>query len=336
MKRFQKSGEDPEFRKKTRYPSAKPQDSNIEINTDAFLPEDVEEEWNSSEQEKNPLLKFVLIGGAIALLAMGTAWIFGISQPESAENRPTVQTESPESKIEISPYLNSTSAAEVMKSSALTAQSFMDAASADERCEHILGGKSRLPQMLEFESRPNVRLPRGFEKVVRQIPNTIAGIPYWNLFATDKDGHLFEFVMIPTAEGMKIDWACSVKYGELSRQAFLMQKPEEPVRMRIVVSNDPLRNVDGILNYLIVLNGDPNAEFSAYFSYEKLGLKNIAALLRSTGGQQNLQVEMTWNAKLKMAEISKLNYIWWFDIEMIRQAAPELLADQDIPEGDEK
>lgn len=138
--------------------------------------------------------------------------------------------------------------------------------------------------------------------------------------------------MIPTLEGMKIDWACSVIYGELAHREFLEKKPEHPVEMRITVGDDPLRNVDGIFNYFTVKYADPNAEFSLYFSDDEPGMSNLAALLKATGGEQNLQVEMFWNAERNRAEISKVNSIWWFDIEMIEKAAPELLGEKGEPD----
>lgn len=63
-------------------------------------------------------------------------------------------------------------------------------------------------------------------------------------------------------------------------------------------------------------------------------MKNLAAILKATGKLQNLQVEMFWNHEKNRAEISKMNYIWWFDVEMIQQAAPELLLGQEIAESD--
>lgn len=289
--------------------------------------------WGPKGEGGDTLGKSIVIIGSVAVIGLTVFWFSAISKGPT-ENKDTELPSATGSSMsttraEVSAYLNSASDKEVLKSCTFAVKGFMDASTPEERCQHILGGEARLSQLREFEARPKTRQPLGFGEVAKKIPNSIAGIPYWSIFASDQKDQLFEYILIPTAEGMKIDWSCSHLYGDLTLKDFTEQKPIKPISMRILVSDDPLRNVDGQFNHLIVRNPDPNAEFTAYFK-DATGLGPLASILKKTGAVQNLHVAMVWNTDLGVAEITELKHLWWFDLEMLALAAPELFNEEEL------
>ena len=306
------------------------------------LSTDFEEEWSEKERSEKSIFSFLPIGIGVLIVTVIGALIyakFALPEGNSGEEKTVV---APIDKsdfipiVKISSYLETSTGQEIRDSNKKTLQGFMEAQTAQEKCRHIMGGEALLPQMLEYESRPDARRPRGFQEMVLEIPNSIASIPYWSARAKDLDGKVYEFIMIPTDDGMKIDWACSMEYGELSLQEFLTTKPEKPVRMRLMVAHDPLRNVDGVLNYFIASDTTRKYEFSLHITDEFFFLKNLLGRLRGRPIRQPLQLEIFWNAERKMAEVRQLNYIWWFDIDSINLEAPELTATNPIVEVEEE
>lgn len=308
-------------------------------------PQDLEEKWNDGETsddgEREGSKRFVIALAVFVLLLAVMGVLFLMFGESSGSDSPTVQASAdPQAVTKLSDFLENSTMEELEESAVKAIRGFMESETLAKSTEYIVGGSKRANLLEEFYGRPENSFPNGFKKVLKKIPNTISGVFYFAVFATDQNDVIHQFVVVPVGEKMRVDWACSVAYGEFSKEAFFEKKPDSPANMRFFVepAPKPLRQNSNIqLVELETFGLDPikstypepsdqflrltdlNAEvsFSARISPKAHKCLGLLRLLQAKPSRLPVQLKLVWNSELQCPEITSLEYIWWFDPEGI-------------------
>jgi len=246
-----------------------------------------------------------------------------------------------EQDIKFSEFLENSTMSELEDAAIDVTRSFMEAQNLDEATHFMVGGDKRLPFLREFYSRSENSFPKGFKKVIKTYPNSIVGIFYFSVFVHDQEETVHQFIAVPAGEKMLIDWACSVAYGDLSKEAFFTQKPDTPTSMRFFAEPQPEqvgkkstiqveelepfgpRKIDPESSSKFLRLSDLNAEdvFRVRVSPECKKCLRLFQFLKAKSLRLPVQLKLVWNHEVQCPEISSLEHIWWFDFEMIGPTA---------------
>ena len=313
--------------------------------------ESVEDVWQGDlEEEKvepqNPRGLFAILGLVIlVLVGSGVIYLRSSSVDEVGSDRKRVsssgKTSDLEERVYLGKLLENSTPEELQDIAVEVVQAFMESETLEEAARHVLGGEKRLAILQDFYARPENSLPNGFQSVVGKKENSLDGIFYLNVFALDLDRRPHQFIVIPQDDEMLIDWACSVSYGELSKEAFFSQKPKMPVKMRYFasfVSEEPSRpptvqleefelpeglEIEPEPQYLRLSDLEGKEVFEARISFPTRGHTGMAYLRRNPQIRLPVQLQMAWNHEIDEPEIASLDRLWWFDFEMIDQASDQ-------------
>ena len=224
-----------------------------------------------------------------------------------------------------------------------TAKRFVEAKDLNQAAQYIVGGKDRLEFLEEFYSRPGESFPNGFKKVVKNIPNSLSGIPYFLVVVKDLDGNSHRFVVMPREDGMLIDWAFSVAYGELSGEELSPQNLGSPKLVRLIAIPSSVVPETELIpdeiaskikiprsTFLRLTDVTGEESFYALIAPEAEKCHTLASKLASHRGQLPVQLRVVWNDDFDCLEIKSLESIWWFDFELVTPGLPPPTSFEDI------
>ena len=218
-------------------------------------------------------------------------------------------------------YFETHSMPEIEEAGIEAVKGFMQARNPEDAVEFIAGRELRLPNLKDYYQRSENTWPDGFRKIKKILPNTIAAISYLMIFAEDNSGVTHGYLALPGEGKMVIDWACSVAYGDLSKEDFFDQKPQNPACMRVMAQNDSLNDPHSILDtkmlFLRLENLERTDFFQVAFSPENDGLKKLFEILSTSSIRLPVQLELVWNEELRCPEAVSLVQMWWFDRDAI-------------------
>ncbi len=281
---------------------------------------------------------FILLVSTVGLIFLRFGTASGSASP-SAHAPANFEVET-----RLSDFVENSTTEDLEESAVESIRGFMEADTLDAATKFIVGGGERASLLEDFYRRPGNFFPNGFKKVIQKIPNALAEVFYFEIFVTDQDDIIHQFIVVPVGEKMLVDWACSVAYGELSKEDFFAQKPDSPKKMRFYV--EPFHELTGKMSSIQLVKFDM-AEVFYFESSESIGLElndqflqlsdlnakevftvryspvdpyisNLVKILREQRARLPIQLTLVWNHELDCPEISSLECIWWFDLKGVK------------------
>lgn len=330
--------------------------------SDALIknPEDEEREWDSNAdpagKEERDFMTSARLRGFIAVIVLvgilGFAYLrFFLPDGGSESRMAAMENQEQLSNIRFSDFLENSTYGELRAESIDLSRGFMEAGSLDEATQFILGGRERLPALQEFYGRSEESFPKGFKSVKKVIPNALAGIFYFIVFASDLEDQIHQLIVVPAGEKMLIDWACSVGYGPMSVEKFFETKPTTPVRFRFFVGRDLPRIAknSSLMSFPFYIEGlerslretprffrltDTEEEESFYARISPSAARAMGLYYRLSWTSETVpvQLQLVWNQDLGYPEVVEVKRFWWFDYEFVdvlgEQSVQDALATQ--------
>ena len=234
--------------------------------------------------------------------------------PISKEGNPALQDHS------VGGFMEDASPEELRRATQLAVEGFLNAKTLAERCQFIHGGKSHLAKMQEVYARAGkLNLPNGFSKIVLERLETVESIPFVFLRALDDCGETHVFNLLPTNDGMLIDWESSVCYGEMTWEKFQEEMPEGPVLMRVLLSKRHSEDdVSTPLDFALLSERDNRSHRIVYIDPDGEVSRTLKEVFETGASFYPYTLYVSWNAERQVAEVSGLKHLYWMDPEIAR------------------
>lgn len=325
----------------------------VEAVGDAY--ENREGEWEDPDslnegKERNARLNIVAFGGIVLLvMALGALYLRFSPSPSlsSLTGQEVASVEGAE--VRLSEFVEDSSMEELQDAALEAIRGFMEAESLADSTAFLVGGDQQLPLLQDYYGRPENRFPKGFQKVVKVVPNAIAEFFYFAIFAADHDEVVHQFIALESGDQMRVDWACSVSYGELSYHDFSAQKPEKSQKMRFMIQPEVVKPTKGPVIQLeeldpsefddefdredpqpFALLTDLNGEiqFRAKIAPEAQKCMDLLKALHGRKMRLPVQLRLVWDQDGQYPKVTALDHLWWFDYPLLAKSEPPIDWDQ--------
>jgi len=193
----------------------------------------MEKEWLKKSDGSWKYAIYLIMGGVVVGAVVMIGILPALQKQENLEKRTVVF---------IPPhFMEKSSAAEVKVEVERVVKGYLDASNHAERCEFVMGGEEMEGVMSEFLARPDVGgIPEGFGEMVEIQPASVEGQAMMVAVASHSEGGSASmYILIPTEDGMVIDWEATVCYGEMPWKEFLSERPSREVDMRVYLTRLP-------------------------------------------------------------------------------------------------
>jgi len=280
--------------------------------------------WNKRDVPKGPdLSRNLTIGLGIVLGLSILGWIFIlISRGDTIVPVTTVTQGGNETLPEhsVSDFMENSSPEEVSDSARQAVAGFLNARTLKGRCQFIHGGESHLEKMRQFYARIGESdQPSGFSKIAFERLESMEGVPFIYLNALDASGETHVFNLLPTSDGMLIDWESSVCYGEMTWEEFQEKKPEEPVLMRVLLSSRHSEDDEGTpLDFVLLSERDDRSLRIVYVDPDGEVSRTLKDVFKTGASFYPYTLYVTWNTERRVAEVTGLKHLYWMDPKLSR------------------
>jgi len=220
-------------------------------------------------------------------------------------------------------FIETATPTEISKAVQQSVMGFMNAQSHQERIQHLISGHLREAQLKEFYQRPQNHPPNGFAKIQQTEISAFQGIPMHSVFALEADQKSgWFFNLLPTQNGMKIDWESSVAFGEIPWTTFTEEKPTNPVTMRVLISRSrkdkSLMPSENIAFCKIFRRGN-NQSLPGFFQIDSTTALTLKKII-PPGGRQPVKAKLRWNPQGTAIEVVEVLHNFWIDVAHYQKA----------------
>ena len=205
---------------------------------------DPEEEWDEAEATRLKVpFGFVALGGVVILGFVIWAAVVGLQGEKAVESK----VQDVASKLEQEEEENR-SALDFAKELDLVARKYLAAKTISEKAKYIRDRERVVPLMKDFYSRKELE-PESCERVTSFSPLglenqsfMLVGLEMSNASGDEKT----KWIMVEQTEDNRVlvDWEADVAYQPIPLEEYLVRKPTEPVRLRLLVQKDHFYNYE--------------------------------------------------------------------------------------------
>ncbi len=217
-------------------------------------------------------------------------------------------------------FMEDASPEELRRATRRAVEGFLNAQTLQERCQFIHGGESHLEKMQQFYARDGILdQPSGFSEIALERLESVESVPFIYLRALDASGETHVLNLLPTSDGMLIDWESSVCYGEMTWKEFQEKKPEEPVLMRVLLSKRHSKDDEETpLDFALLSERDDLSRRIVYIDPEGEVSRTLKEVFETGASFYPYTLYVRWNTERQVAEVSGIKHLYWMDPELSR------------------